>query len=96
MTQAVPALRVLLLFCPFLMTLPCPAIPAVEDPPPDAHLNESKATTIIVRVVAHRSTVLLPIQPAVISESDNQAIRFSSNASVACRQENRGIVEKVA
>jgi len=96
MTRAVPALRLVLLFCPFLMTHPCPAIPAPEALPPDAHLNEPKATTSIVRVVAHRSMVLLPIRPAVISESDNPAIRFSSNASVACPQENRRIVEKVA
>jgi len=96
MTRAVPALRVSLLFCPFLMTLPCPAIPAAEAPPPDAHLNEPKATTNIVRVVAHGSMVLLPIEEAVISVSDNPTIRFSANTSAACRQENRRIVEKVA
>lgn len=40
------------------LPLPCFAFPAQEDPPPDLHLNESKPTTILVRVVAHGSMVL--------------------------------------
>ncbi len=38
--------------------------------------------------------MLLPIQPPVISESDGAAIRFSANASVACRLENMGSLRK--
>jgi len=41
-----------------LIPLPASAIPAEEDPPPDPHLNDPKATTILVRVVAHGSMVL--------------------------------------
>lgn len=42
----------------FLPALPCVAIPAQEEPPPDAHLNDPKRTTIVVRVVAHGAMVL--------------------------------------
>jgi hypothetical protein len=38
--------------------LPCLAIPAEEEPPPDPHLNDPKPTTVLVRVVAHGSMVL--------------------------------------
>src|SRR5262245_32677306 len=38
--------------------LPCPAIPAEEEPSPDPHLNDPKQTTILVRVVAHGAMVL--------------------------------------
>ena len=41
-----------------LPALPCPAVPAEEEPPPDAHLNDPKPTTIVVRVVAHGAMVL--------------------------------------
>ncbi len=40
------------------MPLPCLALPAQEDAPPDLHLNDPKPTTILVRVVAHGSMVL--------------------------------------
>lgn len=42
----------------FLPALPCLAVPAEEEPPPDAHLNDPKPTTIVVRVVAHGAMVL--------------------------------------
>ena len=38
--------------------LPCSAIPAEGEPPPDPHLNDPKPTTILVRVVAHGAMVL--------------------------------------
>ena len=41
-----------------LIFLPCLAISADQSPLSDQHLNESKATTIIVRVVAQGSMVL--------------------------------------
>ena len=41
-----------------LIPIPCLAIPATEEPPPDLHLNDPKPTTILVRVVAHGSMVL--------------------------------------
>jgi len=41
-----------------LSPFPCLAIPATIEPPPDPHLNNSKPTTILVRVVAHGSMVL--------------------------------------
>jgi len=41
-----------------LTRLPCLAIPAEGEPPPDPHLNDPKPTTILVRVVAHGSMVL--------------------------------------
>src|SRR5512145_733102 len=40
------------------LPLPCSAIPAQEEPPPDPHLNDPKPTTILVRVVAHGAMVL--------------------------------------
>ena len=41
-----------------LIPAPCFAIPATEEPPANFHINESKPTTILVRVVAHGSMVL--------------------------------------
>jgi len=38
--------------------LPCSAIPAEDEPPPDPHLNDPKPTTVLVRVVAHGAMVL--------------------------------------
>ena len=40
------------------LPLPCSAIPAEEEPPPDPHLNDPKPTTVLVRVVAHGAMVL--------------------------------------
>jgi hypothetical protein len=40
------------------LPLPCSAIPAEGEPPPDPHLNDPKPTTILVRVVAHGAMVL--------------------------------------
>lgn len=34
------------------------SLPAEDEPPPDPHLNEPKATTVVVRVVAHGAMVL--------------------------------------
>ena len=42
----------------FLPALPCFAVPAEEEPPQDAHLNDPKPTSIVVRVVAHGAMVL--------------------------------------
>src|SRR5262249_43844466 len=42
----------------FLIPLPCSAIPAEGEPPPDPHLNDPKMTTVLVRVVAHGAMVL--------------------------------------
>jgi len=44
----------LTLFFPFL----CYALPAEDEPPPDPHLNDPKATAVLVRVVAHGAMVL--------------------------------------
>lgn len=41
-----------------LSPLPCPALPAEDEPPPDPHLNDPQSTTIVVRVVAHGAMVL--------------------------------------
>src|SRR5262245_16565099 len=41
-----------------LLPLPCTAIPAEGEPPPDPHLNDPKPTKILVRVVAHGAMVL--------------------------------------
>ena len=41
-----------------LIPAPCFAIPATEEPPANFYINESKPTTILVRVVAHGSMVL--------------------------------------
>jgi len=38
--------------------VPCLAIPAIEEPPPNLHRNNPTPTTILVRVVAHGSMVL--------------------------------------
>ena len=40
------------------LPLPCSAIPAEEEPPPDPHLNDPRRTTVLVRVVAHGAMVL--------------------------------------
>lgn len=45
-------------FLAFLIPLPCFAIPAEGEPPPDPHLNDPKMTTVLVRVVAHGAMVL--------------------------------------
>jgi len=41
-----------------IFPLPCSAIPAEGEPPPDAHLNDPKSTKVLVRVVAHGAMVL--------------------------------------
>ncbi|MEQ1626774.1 MAG: hypothetical protein ABL965_05245, partial [Nitrospira sp.] len=46
------------IICALPFDLTCLALPAQEDASPDLHLNESKPTTILVRVVAHGSMVL--------------------------------------
>ncbi len=51
-------LPILLLVGFVLHPLHARAIPADDEPPPDPHLNDSKPTTILVRVVAHGSMVL--------------------------------------
>jgi hypothetical protein len=38
--------------------LPCSAISAEDEPPPDPHLNDPKSTRVLVRVVAHGAMVL--------------------------------------
>jgi hypothetical protein len=49
----------LLFFCgAMLMPLPCLAIQAEGDPPPSLRLNDSRPTTILVRVVGHGAMVL--------------------------------------
>jgi hypothetical protein len=48
----------LLLLVTALLPVPCFAIPADDEPPPDMHLNEPVATTVLVRVVSHGSMVL--------------------------------------
>ena len=45
-------------FLALIFPLPCSAIPAEGEPPPDAHLNDPKSTKILVRVVAHGAMVL--------------------------------------
>ena len=57
MNRAGISLR-LLVFSLLLMPLPCLALPAQNEAPPDLHLNDPKPTTILVRVVAHGSMVL--------------------------------------
>ena len=42
----------------FLVPLPCSAILAEGEPPPDPHLNDPKMTRVLVRVVAHGAMVL--------------------------------------
>jgi hypothetical protein len=46
------------LFLLLLAPLPCAAIPAEGEPPPDPHLNDPKPTRILVRAVAHGGMVL--------------------------------------
>jgi len=41
-----------------IFPLPCSAIPAEDEPPSDAHLNDPKSTKVLVRVVAHGAMVL--------------------------------------
>ena len=41
-----------------VVSLPCSAIQAEDEPPPDPHLNDPKPTRILVRVVAHGAMVL--------------------------------------
>jgi hypothetical protein len=54
--------RLAAIACALLMAmlpaLPCSAIPAEDEPPPDPHLNDPKSTAILVRVVAHGAMVL--------------------------------------
>jgi hypothetical protein len=58
MNLAVATAR-LLLFCgAVLASLPCLAISADVEPPPDLQLNDPKPTTILVRVVGHGAMVL--------------------------------------
>ena len=57
MNRAGINLRLLVLSL-LLMPLPCLALPAQNEAPPDLHLNDPKPTTILVRVVAHGSMVL--------------------------------------
>ena len=53
MSLAVATARLLLLFCGAALTpLPCLAIPAENEPPPDLRLNDPKPTTLLVCVVA--------------------------------------------
>jgi hypothetical protein len=48
----------LALLLALLIPLPCSALPAEDEPPPDPHLNDPKPTMILVRVVAHGAMVL--------------------------------------
>lgn len=56
MTRRRPIVLLSLLL--LLTPLPCSAIPAEEELPPDPHLNDPKPTAILVRVVAHGAMVL--------------------------------------
>jgi hypothetical protein len=58
MTRHGTRLRIVLGLLLILSPLPCAAIPAEDEPPPDPHLNDPKPTTIVVRVVAHGAMVL--------------------------------------
>lgn len=49
---------IFLLLCALLVPRTGWSLPAEEEPPPDPHLNEPKATTVVVRVVAHGAMVL--------------------------------------
>ena len=55
MTRPLPLIAAL---AACLASVPCFAIPATIEPPPDLHLNDPKPTTVLVRVVAHGSMVL--------------------------------------
>lgn len=81
--------RLLLLLGLTFNPLPCLAITAEVEPPQDLHLIEPKPTTILVREIAADPA-------AATSVSDDPTTRSSVNASVECRQDNRGNVEKVA
>jgi hypothetical protein len=48
----------LLLLLALIIPLPCSALQAEDEPPPDPHLNDPKPTAILVRVVAHGAMVL--------------------------------------
>jgi hypothetical protein len=58
MIPASCTLRLIVCCTLLLVHLPAFPIPAEEEPPPDLHLNDPTPTTILVRVVAHRSMVL--------------------------------------
>jgi hypothetical protein len=58
MSLAVATARLLLLCGAALTPLPCLAIPAEGDPPPELRLNDPKPTTVLVRVVGHGAMVL--------------------------------------
>jgi len=58
MTHAVPALLLFLRLSTVLVSSTCLALAADKESPSDPRLNGPKPTTIIVRVVAHRSMVL--------------------------------------
>lgn len=58
MSLAVATARLLLLCGAALTPLPCLAIPAELESPPDLRLNDPKPTTILVRVVGHGAMVL--------------------------------------
>ncbi|MDF0643586.1 MAG: hypothetical protein P0111_06115 [Nitrospira sp.] len=49
---------IVLLLAALAIPRPGWSLPAEDEPPPDPHLNEPKATTIVVRVVAHGAMVL--------------------------------------
>lgn len=51
-------LQLIVAFAACLTPVPCLAIPAAEEPPPDLHLNSPQPTTILVRVVGHGAMVL--------------------------------------
>ena len=53
-----PRLQLIVALTACLIPVPCLAVPAAEESPPDRHLNDSKPTNILVRVVAHDSMVL--------------------------------------
>ncbi len=52
------AIRIVCALLVLSAPLPCLAIPAEDEPPPDPHLNDPKPTAVLVRVVAHGSMVL--------------------------------------
>ena len=51
-------LQLIVAFAACLTPVPCLAIPAAEEPPPDLYLNSPQPTTILVRVVGHGAMVL--------------------------------------
>jgi hypothetical protein len=56
--MTIPTGMIVLLLGALLIPSPVWPLPAEEEPPPDPHLNDPKATTIVVRVVAHGAMVL--------------------------------------